>query len=621
MNAIIEIKPGSMVEYLGTEYKITHILDIESVLAQNPANGDVKKLLIKDLLVPGSKAEEEQLQPDIAVVPDEDWLIAQERLAHLVPLLSAEKRTRKMVSEAAIKAGVNTVTMYRWMNKYQESMLLSSLLPEDKNGGRGKSRLDKETEKIIQVTIEDYYLNKQKPSVQQASEEAIRRCKNAGVPLPSPITIRRRISVLSAREKLKRRIGWQAARNKYEPIKGEFPGADYPLSVVQIDHTKLDIMLVDDVDRLPVGRPWLTLAIDVYSRMIAGMYISLDPPGALSVGLCLSHAILPKEQWLLRYNIKTTWPVWGLMAKIHLDNAKEFRGDMLRRSCEQYSIGIDYRPVKTPHFGGHIERLIGTFSKDVHTLPGTTFSNIKERGEYKSDVHAAMTLKELEQWLATYITDVYHQKLHSELDMSPLKKYEEGIFGKDDKPGCGFPKRIADEDKLRLDFMPYIERSMQRYGIVIEDVHYYRSILNKWINAVDPEYPKRKRQFLIRRDPRDISVVYFWDPDLRRYYDIPYRDNTRPPISVWELRAIRRKLKDEGKRNIDEGLIFDAYRRMREIEDNAVKDTRKARREKQRRRIHGKAKETWPSPTEDKEGEVVSVTRREIVPFDEMEEL
>lgn len=518
MNATIEIKPGSKVEYEGTVYEITHILDMESVLAQNPVNGDSRKLLIKDLLAPGISTEEKS-QPDIAVVTDKDWLIAQERLAHLVPLLNVEKRTKKLVSEAAKKAGVDTVTIYRWMNKYRESMLLSSLLPEEKNGGRGKSRIDKNTEKIIEVTIEDYYRSKQKPTVKQTSDEAIRRCKNAGALIPSPITVRRRIAVLSDKERLKRRIGWQAARNKYEPIKGAFPGADYPLSVVQIDHTKLDIMLVDDIDRMPIGRPWLTLAIDVYSRMVAGMYVSLDPPGAMSVGLCLSHAILPKEQWLLKYDIKTQWPVWGLMAKIHLDNAKEFRGEMLRRSCEQYCIGIDYRPVKTPHFGGHIERLMGTFSNDVHTLPGTTFSNIKERGEYKPDKHAVMTLKELELWLATYTTEIYHQRFHSELDMSPLKKYEEGIFGKDNKQGCGLPRRIVDEDKLRLDFMPYVERSMQRYGIVIDAVHYYRSVLNRWINAVDPDFPKRKRVFLIRRDPRDISVVYFWDPDLRRYYN------------------------------------------------------------------------------------------------------
>ncbi len=108
---------------------------------------------------------------------------------------------------------------------------------------------------------------------------------------------------------------------------------------------------------------------------------------------------------------------------------------------------------------------------------------------------------------------------------------------------------------------------------------------------------------------------------MNRYYDIPYRDNTRPPISVWELRSIRKKLKEEGKKNIDEDLIFGAYQRMREIEENAIKDTRKTRREKQRRRIHGKAKESWPKRKEEKQEEAPNVPKQKIVPFEEMEEL
>jgi hypothetical protein len=56
----------------------------------------------------------------------------------------------------------------------------------------------------------------------------------------------------------------------------------------------------------------------------------------------------------------------------------------------------------------------------------------------------------------------------------------------------------------------------------------------------------RKRQFLFRRDPRDISTVSFWDPDLLRYAAIPYRNTTHPPTSVGELRELRRKLQEIG---------------------------------------------------------------------------
>ena len=60
---------------------------------------------------------------------------------------------------------------------------------------------------------------------------------------------------------------------------------DYPLSVVQIDHTLVDIILVDPIDRLPIGRPYLTIAIDVYSRCIAGFILSLEAPSATWTGV------------------------------------------------------------------------------------------------------------------------------------------------------------------------------------------------------------------------------------------------------------------------------------------------------------------------------------------------
>jgi putative transposase len=145
--------------------------------------------------------------------------------------------------------------------------------------------------------------------------------------------------------------------------------------VVQIDHTPVDIILVDDIHRRPVGRPWITLAIDVFSRVVAGLYVSFDPPGAMAVGLCLAHAILPKETWLAQHEVTTAWPVWGVMNVVHADNAKEFHSRMLTKACENYDIDLQWRPMAKPHYGGHIERLLGTFNQDIHTLPGTTFSN------------------------------------------------------------------------------------------------------------------------------------------------------------------------------------------------------------------------------------------------------
>lgn len=83
---------------------------------------------------------------------------------------------------------------------------------------------------------------------------------------------------------------------------------------MQIDHTPLDVIVVDEVHRKPIGRPYLTLAIDVYSRMVAGLYVTLDAPSATSVAMCISHAMNTKNEYLRELGVEGDWPVWGRSA-------------------------------------------------------------------------------------------------------------------------------------------------------------------------------------------------------------------------------------------------------------------------------------------------------------------
>lgn len=500
---------------------------------------------------------------------------------------------------------------------YEGSGRLTSLMPKIRRD-KGSRKLSDEIEAIIRGSIEEIYLTSQRKPVSRVCDDVRRRCLTAGLEPPHANTIRNRIAQLAEPQRVERRRGRKVADEAFSPIQGSFPGASWPLAVVQIDHTKLDIILVDNAHRRPIGRPWITLAIDVFSRMIAGFYVSFDPPGALSTGLCIAHAVLPKEQWLAKHDLDADWPVWGFPKTIHMDNAKEFRGLMLQRACAEYSIDIDWRPVARPHFGGHIERLLGTASKEIHTLPGSTFSNPQQRGAYDSEGKAALTLGDFEAWFAVYITKVYHQRKHSTIGMSPLAKYREGVFGNDQHPGVGLPARIADEDRLRLDLTPFVERTIQDYGVVVDGVHYYHDVLRRWIGAKDPATAKQKRKFTFRRDPRDISVIWFFDPELRAYYAIPYRDTSHPAISLWELREAERLVKEAGK-TPDERALFDAYDRMRTIEEEAQAKTKAARRSQQRRRDGLGANK--PAAAKKTVVEAGTTPLAAIEPFDELDPL
>ena len=66
--------------------------------------------------------------------------------------------------------------------------------------------------------------------------------------------------------------------------------------MTQIDHTPTDIQFVEVIDGAGafVGRAYLTIFVDVFSRCVLGFCLTLEAPSTLSVALCLAHAICPK---------------------------------------------------------------------------------------------------------------------------------------------------------------------------------------------------------------------------------------------------------------------------------------------------------------------------------------
>lgn len=614
------LEPGKRVSFKGRTYRIVEILSLKLAELMDETNNEVINAEIANLEAPNAP---QPSRPDLSVVTEKSWSIAKQRLKAIRPLIDMPGRTRSTVAAIAKENGTSTNTLYNWLRAYESSGTLSSLLPKPR-ADKGNTKIDDAVEEIIREVMATDFLTKQKKSVQKVCTEVAKRCAQDGLKPPHDNTIRNRVKNLAPELVASKREGRKKADLSFRPHEGSFPGADWPLSVVQIDHTKIDIILVDDHYRKPIGRPWITLAFDVYSRMVTGFYVSFDPPSALSTGLCLAHSILPKDKWLAKYDVKSEWPVWGLPNTIHLDNAKEFRGEMLKKACDEYRIDIEWRPVGRPNFGAHVERALGTLSKEIHTLPGTTFSNIVQKGDYKSEKHAALTLSEFEAWLTIYIADVYHQKEHSSLNTSPLATYKKGIFGDSYTPGCGLPAKITDEDRLKLDFMPFELRTVQDYGVVIDEIHYYHDVLRRWINAPDPNNSKRKRQFTFRRDPRDISQLWFYDPEVHTYYPIPYRNTSHPAISIWELKEAKKNSKSDGSRHISESEIFDAYERMQEIEEKAIEKSKAARRSKQRRKKHKEAHK-YPGYTENQitPAEIPDDTQplEDIEPFDELDDL
>lgn len=579
MTRILRYLPGERASIDGRPCTIERVVSLTHVLVKEDESGAIVKAhfsQLKSFVPPDSKPRRDRPMDSLT---EEEKKIVAERYEAIKPLLTLSGPAKAAFEKRSEETGYSGPTLYRWISLYKEREMLSDLAPR-RRGRKMPRRTNRMVEVIIQRAIDEAYLTYQKPLRSDMIRKIRSECRRAKLPPPHPNTIRSRIKAMNKKKAMERREGAKAARDKFGPVTGSFPHAEYPLAVVEIDHTELDMTLVDDRYRLDIGRPWFTLAIDVYSRMIVGYYLSLEKPSAFSVGQCIAHAVLQKYAYLQKLGIEGDWPVWGKMATLHADNGKDFRSRTIMAACEEHGINIEWRPVDKPEWGGNIERLMGTLATELHRLPGTTFSNVRQKGTYDSAKRAVLTLGELERCLATWVVNDYHHRKHEGIGMAPIEKWEIGLRGSNGRVGLGTPALIADEERLRVDFLPYTVRTVQRHGIEWDRVRYFSKELVRYI-----DFGPRKRKFKVRRDPRDISVIKFLDPERNEYIDIPC-GHGYPSTSIWEFRAAVNYLKRQGNRSPEEYEIFAEVGRQQidAIVEEAAKTTRKARRLHQRRK-------------------------------------
>ncbi|CAO3439648.1 Mu transposase C-terminal domain-containing protein [Azospirillum argentinense] len=589
MPQLLTLSAGAAAWLNETPVTIVSQAGVDSVVVVLP-DGASRTVAVADLSATAPAETAGDSDMDLAIIAQEDWDLAVRRERVVKALAETPKRSRAMVAEGAAALGVTTNMVYRLIARYLEDPRTTTLLPRKRGKPTGLEMLDAPVERIVTATITEMAFMRPKRTGDAIHLEIRRRCIGAGLKPPGRTTVYRRLATLPRKDVVRAQDGAKAARDKFAPVLGTFPITSWPLEVVQIDHTVVDLILVDEFHRRPIGRPFLTLAVDVHTRMVVGFLLSLDPPSATSVGLCLTHAVAPKDNWLERMRVGMKWPVWGIPDTVHVDNGKEFHSEALRRGCSQHGITIDYRPVRTPHYGGHIERLIGTMMGDVHFLPGTTFSNVSAKGNYDAEKSAVMTLAETQEWLTLNVC-VYHNQRHSALGMTPLAAWERGILGTPERPGRGLPARVTNPERFLIDFLPLARREVTGDGVRLFNIHYWSDALRPLIG--------QSRRFVVRYDPRDMSRIWLLSTD-NEYYPLGYKARHRPVISLWEHREVSRQLRAEGARTMDEAAIFEGVERMRAVVAAATAKSKRARRQAERSRQHRTLAQVEKAPSADK---------------------
>lgn len=477
------------------------------------------------------------------------------------------KLTRTAIKDASDVLSLGRSRIFELVARYRDDPVTSSLLDRSRGFPKGQRRIVPELDQVIAAEIEQFHLTRPKPRLSQLVRRIKFACLERNLLPPARKTIAARVAAIDRERLVAARDGRKAAEDRYLPIAGSYT-ADCPLQIVQMDHTLADIIIVDEHFRKPLGRPTLTLQVDVATRCVPGFYISLEGPSATSVGMAIRQAVLPKADWLQEREVEIDYPIFGIPNTLHLDNAKEFHSRALERGCQQHGIELKYRPKRTPHYGGHIVRLIGTTIGEVHLLPGTTFSNIKAKGDYDAEGRSCMTLKDFERWFTLQV-GIYHGSIHRELGVPPLTAWADAFSTP------ALPARLpADQARFLLDFLPFEMRNIRRVGIELFHAFYWHGALANLVANCDRKLP-------VKYNPLNLSAVYVELPD-GEYLTVPLRDHRRPPITKFEHDLALKALRDRGRQAVDEQSLFSMVTEQRRIVIEAVAKTKSARRTAQR---------------------------------------
>jgi len=506
--------------------------------------------------------EDDVAEDDEARRRREEGCRREEAIRGLLKRHDDKRLTIGAVAEIAQELGVSRSTMYRLITAYRAKGTVSSVEPRALGRRKDTLVLDAKREKLIASTIHEIYLKPERPTMTYLIEQVRARCAQKGLPHPDRRTIKARVDRIDRRTvALKRKDAKGVKATKTVP--GQYV-TSRPLEVVQIDHTEVDVFLVDETTRKTMDkRPWLTLAIDVLTRMVVGFHLSMDKPSRVSLGLCMLNAVYDKSAWLAERKIDASWPAAGLPEAVHADNGADFRSHAFAWACREEGIKLIFRPVGAPHYGGHIERLIGTMMGRVHFYPGSTFANPTARQGNKSGRFAAMTFREFECALGWEIAGRYNEEIHSALLRPPIAVWREH----EASLALRMPK---DRMAFWVSFLPDAHRTLRPDGIWLHDIPY-------WSNALSGQVGRAKSELLIKFDPRDVSRIFVQHPDSR-FLEARARPLGFPAISLREWNQAKKALGGKGRKERNDEQITKTALAQRQLIEKAIAKTAAARR-------------------------------------------
>lgn len=512
--------------------------------------------------------------------------------AKLKPLL--EQIARKLGDPKVPSA----ISFYRWFKlKLKHDSHPLALLEKPQSRGWFGCRFPMAVQEALIELIETRYLVAAGCSIVDLHDalrveiDKLNRLRISGecLNLPSYHTVRRAVLAYPAYEQAVAKFGKQEASLRFRTSLAT-PKAEFILEAAEVDHTPVDLFVVDEKTGMPLGRPWLTVIIDRKSRMILGIYVSFGGPSTEAVFGCLRNAILPKSYVSERYpRVEGTWPCFGLMQILVCDNGLEFHSRALEQACFELGIILQFCPKRKPYFKGMIERALGSISRNfLHAQAGTSLANWMERHGYNPLKTAVATFDELMHALHIWIVDVYSVKFHRGLKRTPLGMWQDGIHDN--------PPALPDLKVLDVALTEGEERVLWHYGVELFNLRYN----SREVYPIRHQYGE-KVTVQVRYNRADLGHIYVVHPGSGEAIKVPavefdYASGLR--LEVHQL--ICQELREAGLSETDPLKRAQAKERIRQVIGEQLA-SKKLKNRKRAARLSGTNSQQAPTATLDAE--------------------
>lgn len=474
---------------------------------------------------------------------DEDLKESKRRAAYLDAITKAcdeaslyqysRKIIKRVIAEVAKKrqeTPPSVATVYRWLGKQEDGRYFDRMLalaPLPRPGNR-RHVFARRVEEMVSLAIQDA-CSGSKGSWLAVDARIRKLCGPEGEYSDlgwmfkdgkfqmSDRTVQRRLADLDHFTRDFLTYGPEFAERKHS-TRARIERPTRPLDVVDIDHTELDIVVIDDEHPVAYGRPDLLTFRDRHSGIVLGFELSFGSPSFDTFLSGLRNAMFPKRREDLPEGVEFPW--YGRPSKLGVDNAMHFIGhDIQNAAIELGFQTVEYRPGH-PHEKGAEEHLFHLTNQDlVHHLPGTTTGSIDERAmfdEIKQKGVPILTLQEVRGFLYRYFGEVHNRRAHAGLGhIARAKGIPADLWNK----GIALSEPVVPVDEeifVRLaGNVKYL--TVQQYGVQWSHITYQDPALQAIL--LHPHH-KKGRKYKVIRDPRDLGYVWVHDPYSNRIYRV-----------------------------------------------------------------------------------------------------